>query len=213
MRWLPWVSREFLASAEARARAEHENAQNLRHALASAEARYDQERAERIAMDERYNRLGARIVEVSRDAERQAVTVERQHQELMRATDFTKRLREEHTAALEMARQEFARERAERLIEQSTADQKYTALLDRLLTVTTPHIPSVGGMIPYVEKEPQSEGDKEISKVIREQAGDNHALARDLRATARELKRAGQSTDEIVGALVSYWSSESVGQS
>lgn len=146
MRW-PYVSREFLASAEARARAEHENAQSLRHALVREELRCDHERAERLT---------------ERDA------AERRYQDLL-AKFLVLRLR---------------------------------GALDQV-AATVPQA---------VEKEPQSEGDKEISKVIREQAGDNHALARELRATARELKRAGKNPDEIVGALVQYWSSESVGQ-
>lgn len=49
MNWFPYVSRDFLASAEARCKAEHDNAQSLRHALVREESRSDHERAERIA--------------------------------------------------------------------------------------------------------------------------------------------------------------------
>src|SRR5690348_137664 len=65
MRW-PYVSREFLASAEARAKAERENAMALRHALVREEARADQERAERIAerdaAERRYQALLDRVI-------------------------------------------------------------------------------------------------------------------------------------------------------
>lgn len=206
MNW-PFVSRavhrEFLASAEARARAEHDNAQNLRHELAAAESRTDQERAERIAAHEAHERAravwasGVDVLEKAL-AEARGSLAAADANEVRRVND------------LEAARQEAAKERANRLVEQDAADKRYTALLDRLLTVATPSIPSVHGMIPFIEHEPQSEGDKEISKVIREQAGDNHALAKDLRRTARELKAQGKTPDEIVGVLVSVWTSEQV---
>ncbi len=56
----------------------------------------------------------------------------------------------------------------------------------------------------------------EITKVIREQcetAGGriDNALARHLRSYAKQLKRAGKTDDEIVGALVTWQTSESDG--
>lgn len=140
------VHKEFLASAEARARAEHENAQQLRRDLADANARADQERAER-------------------------------------------------------------------LMEQDAAQRRYDALMDRFVAALTPTLPNPStGMVPYVERELQSEEDKAIAKVIREQSDGNAALGRELRAYARELKRQGLTADEIIGKLVEVWSSESVGQ-
>lgn len=51
-----WISREFLASAEARAKAEHDNAQSLRHALLREECRADQERADRLTERDAHRR-------------------------------------------------------------------------------------------------------------------------------------------------------------
>jgi len=62
MRFLGYVSRDFLASAEARAKAEHENAQSLRHALVREETRADQERAERIAQSDAAERRYADLL-------------------------------------------------------------------------------------------------------------------------------------------------------
>lgn len=60
MNW-PFVSRDFLASAEARCKAEHENAMAVRHALIREEARADNERAERLVdrdlSEKRYQEL------------------------------------------------------------------------------------------------------------------------------------------------------------
>lgn len=80
-----YVDHDFLVSAEHRARAEHENAQALRHALVREESRADQERAERISdreiAERRYQDLLARYtmlklqgaVEVPPAAKREAV--------------------------------------------------------------------------------------------------------------------------------------------
>lgn len=81
--------------------------------------------------------------------------------------------------------------------------ERYHALANPAATMTTP-----AGVIPLERAEPS-----EITKVIREQCETadgrtDHALARHLRAYAKQLKRAGKSDDEIVSALVHWQSSE-----
>lgn len=155
------VHREFLASAEARAKAEHDNAQSLRNALANAESRFDLERAARIADREQFERD---LAVISGAHERDMVRSETRYADLL---------------------------------------QRFTQLRVAGAQDPTPVLPSA-------EREPVSEEDAAVSKVIREQADGNPALGKQLRRYARELKAEGKSSDEIIGALVEVWTSEGV---
>lgn len=188
MNW-PFVSRalhrEFLASAEARAKAEHDNAMTLRHELGAVESRADQERAERIAAQEAHNR--------ARSVWESGIAV------------LEKALAEARAQVANLNVMEGVHER-----DMVRSEARYADLLERFTALRLAGAQDPPPVFPAVEREPLTESEKEINKVIREQAGDNHALAKDLRRTARELKAQGKTADEIVGVLVSVWTSEQV---
>lgn len=92
--------------------------------------------------------------------------------------------------------------RAERIAEREAADRRYAELLGRYHDLAAPKsdLVAVG---PVIHRAPD-----EVSKVIREQAEGNVALANHLRRFARKLKDEGKSPDEIIGKLVAWTTTE-----
>lgn len=97
-------------------------------------------------------------------------------------------------------------ERAERIAERDAADRRYAALLEKYHDALTPKAPAAVSLTP-VESKPDP-----IRDLIREQCVEegrvNYALQEHLRSYAYELKRQGKSTDEILGALVKWSTTE-----
>lgn len=80
--------------------------------------------------------------------------------------------------------------------------ERYDRLLSELLR---PEVAEAQQLAPAVRPVRS-----DIDKVIREQSQGNPNLARHLRVVARDLRREGKNDDEIVGALVSWQSSEDI---
>lgn len=195
MRW-PYVSREFLASAEARAKAEHENAMALRHALVREEARADQERAERIA---------------SSEAAERRLAIWKNGTEVLEKALLESRIAE--AAATQNAQklsEILNRESASYERDMVRSEARYADLLARFTALRLEGAQDPPPPVPGIEREAPDENEAAINKVIREQSDGDHARARELRKYARELKNQGKTADEIIGALVETWSTESV---
>ncbi len=143
-------------------------------------------------LEQRYNRIGDRVVELGRTVELRDATIERQHGEMMRADGV---LRQRDQTIHEM---ELRHERA--LV---AAEARYAELLSRVQVLA----PTPQAVARAILDTPIKELDA-VSRTIREQSEGNIQLANHLRRYAKKLRDNGFNADQIVGKLVAWQSTE-----